>query len=182
MQSGLASGMANDSWKDQFRALYDRGMLAWNEGRRTPQTMFSAQDSTFLGGIGCSSQELFDFVDDLQRYGEPDYATVLAIQTVCRDHFLGTMKGRRSGRTALMSDLPAKTEAVDGIPWLPRLIMKARLKLRCEMPSDLMFGCGGDRAFFHQVTLSPAEFLELVLESGSDDRRIIESVKRFWKN
>lgn len=143
--------------------------------------MFSPEDAAFLEGIGCSAQELFDFVDDLQRYGEPDYPTVLSIQSVCRDHFLAELKGRRSGRTALMSDLPAKTEAVDGIPWLPRLIMKARLKLRCEMPSDLMFGCGGDRAFFGQVTLTPAAFLELVRGSGSDDRRIIDAVKKAWK-
>jgi hypothetical protein len=173
--------MANVSWEEQFKAVYDRGVVAWNEGRRSPQTMFSTEDARFLEGIGCSAQELFDFVDDLQRYGEPDYETVLAIQTVCRDHFLNVMKGRRSGRTALMSDLPAKAEAVDGIPWLPRLIMKARLKLRCEMPSDLMFGCGGDRAFFGQVTLTPAAFLELVRGSGSDDRRIIDAVKKAWK-
>ena len=173
--------MATVSWEERFRGLYDRGILAWNDGRRAPQTMFSPEDAGFLEGIGCSSQELFDFVDDLQRYGEPDYPTVLSIQSVCRDHFLNELKGRRSGRTALMSDLPAKTDAVDGIPWLPRLIMKARLKLRCEMPSDLMFGCGGDRAFFRQVTLTPAGFLELVRGSGSDDRRIIDAVKSAWK-
>ena len=173
--------MANVSWEEQFRGVYDRGIVAWKEGRRAPQTMFSREDAAFLEGIGCSAQELFDFVDDLQRYGEPDYPTVMAIQTVCRDHFLNVLNGRRTGRTALMSDLPAKTEAVDGIPWLPRLIVKARLKLRCEMPSDLMFGCGGDRAFFGQVTLTPAAFLELVRESGSDDRRIIDAVKKAWR-
>lgn len=174
--------MDNSSWEERFRELHDSGMLAWKEGRRAPQTMFSSAEAAFLEGIGCSSQELFDFVDDLQRYGEPDYPTVLSIQKVCREHFLKELKGRRSGRIALMSDLPAKTEAVDGIPWLPRLIMKARLKLRCEMPSDLMYGCGGDRAFFHQITLTPAGFLELVRDAGTDDRTIIDAVKNAWRH
>lgn len=173
--------MDNSSWEKRFRELHGSGMLAWKEGRRAPETMFSSAEAAFLEGIGCSSQELFDFVDDLQRYGEPDYPAVLAIQSVCRDHFLNQLKGRRSGRTALMSDLPAKTDAVEGIPWLPRLIVKARLKLRREMPSDLMYGCGGDRAFFHQVTLTPAGFLELVRDEGSNDRRIIDAVKKAWK-
>ena len=174
--------MPNSSWENRFRELHDSGMLAWKDGRRAPQTMFSGPDAAFLEGIGCSAQELFDFVDDLQRYGEPDYPTVLALQKVCRDHFLNELKGHRSGRTALMSDLPAKTDAVEGIAWLPRLIVKARLKLRCEMPSDLMYGCGGDRAFFRQVTLSPAGFLELVREAGADDRRIIDAVKKAWRS
>ena len=34
---------------------------------------------------------------------------------------------------------------IDGIAWLPRILVKARLKLRGEMPADLMYGCGGDR-------------------------------------
>jgi len=173
--------MESASWEERFWELHGSGMRAWTEGWQSPQTMFSSRDTTFLEGIGCSSQELFDFVDDLQRYGEPDYPTVLAIQTVCRDHFLNELKGRRSGRTALMSDLPAKTASVEGIPWLPRLIVKARLKLRCEMPSDLMYGCGGDRAFFNQVTLTLAGFLELVRGLGADDRGIIDAVKKAWK-
>lgn len=173
--------MDDSSWEERFRELHGSGMLAWTEGRRAPQTMFSCGDADFLEAIGCSSQELFDFVDDLQRYGEPDYPTVLAIQRVCRDHFLKEMQGRRSGRVARMSDLPAKTDSVEGIPWLPRLIMKARLKLRCEMPADLMYGCGGDRAFFQQVTLTPAGFLELVRGLGSDDLGIISAVRNAWK-
>ena len=77
-----------------------------------------------------------------------------------------------------MSELPLKTDAVDGIAWLPRLMVKARLKLRGEMPSDLMYGCGGDRPFLRRMGTTLPGFLELVRDSGDDDRAIIEAVKR----
>jgi hypothetical protein len=76
-----------------------------------------------------------------------------------------------------MSALPLKTDAVDGIAWLPRLIVKARLKLRGEMPPDLMYGCGGDRLFLRRMGLTLPGFLELVRDSGDDDLAIVEAVK-----
>lgn len=140
--------------------------------------MFDADDAAFLASVGCTRQELFDFVDDAQNDGEPDFDTVLAVQAIRRDYFLKLMAGKPSGRVASMDDLPAKTDAVDGIEWLPRIIEKARLKLRGEMPPDLMYGCGGDRPFLRRMKMTLPEFLKLVWESGSDDRRIIETVKR----
>ncbi len=140
--------------------------------------MFAAADVAFLATLGCTAQELFDFIDDFLGYGEPDYATTLAVQAVRRDYFLRAMQGTGTGRFAKMADLPAKSAAVDGIAWLPRLIVKARLKLRGEMPPDLMYGCGGDRPFLRGVNLSLAQFLELVRDAGDDDRKIIEAVKR----
>ena len=168
----------NDSeWASEFQAIYDRGVAAWRAGRRSPATMFSAEDVSALARIGCSAQELFDFVDDFLVYGEPDFATVLAVQSIRRDHFLTVLHGKSTGHVARMADLPAKAAAVDGIAWLPRLIVKARLKLRGEMPPDLMYGCGGDRPFLRSVNLTLSRFLELVREAGDDDRRIIEAVK-----
>jgi hypothetical protein len=88
------------------------------------------------------------------------------------------MGGKSTGRVASMEDLPAKTDAVDGIEWLPRIIEKARLKLRGEMPDDLMYGCGGDRPFLRRMRMSLPDFLKLVWEAGDDDRRIVDAVKR----
>jgi hypothetical protein len=73
--------------------------------------------------------------------------------------------------------LPPKPAAVDGIPWLPRLIVKARAKLKGEMDPDTMFVCGGDRAFFEQHKLHPADFLRVTWAAGDDDRKIIDYVK-----
>ena len=170
--------MTNQDWQPPFRVIYDRAVAAWKAGRNTPDTMFNAADADFLAGIGCTRQELFDFVDDAQRYGEPDFETTLAVAALRRDYFLNVQKGRRTGRIATMASLPAKTDAVDGIAWLPRLIVKARLKLCGEMPDDLMYGCGGDRPFLREMNMDLPGFLKLVRECGDDDRRIIEAVKK----
>ncbi len=175
----LGSAPMNDAaWEKQFRAVYDRGVVAWQAGRRKPGTMFNAEDVAFLAGIGCTAQELFDFVDDFLVYGEPDFATALAVQAIRRDYLLNEMKGLPCAKQAAMSDLPPKTQEVDGIAWLPRLIVKARFKLRGEMPDDLMYGCGGDRPFVRRMKTTLPGFLQLVRESGSDDRRIVDSLKR----
>ena len=170
--------MSTISWNDQFRQVYDRGVVAWKAGRKSPATMFGNEDSAFLATIGCTAQELFDFVDDGQRYGEPDFETTLAVAAIRRDYFLNVMKGKPTGRTVSMGSLPAKTAEVDGIAWLPRLIVKARVKLRGEMPADLMYGCGGDRPFLDDMNMNLPGFLKLVWECGDDDRRIINAVKK----
>ncbi len=170
--------MNDDAWRQQFREVYDRGTAAWKAGRRTPKTMFDETDTAFLAGIGCTAQELFDFVDDYPRYGEPNFDTVVEITAIRRDYFLNVLGGKPTGHVASMADLPAKTDKADGIAWLPRLIAKARLKLRGEMPADLMYGCGGDRPFVREMRTTLPKFLALVRDSGDDDRLIIEAVKR----
>ena len=95
-----------------------------------------------------------------------------------RDYFLNVMGGKPTGKTVTMASLPAKTAEVDGIAWLPRLIVKARVKLRGEMPPELMYGCAGDRPFLRKMKLDLPGFLKLTWESGDNDRRIIDAVKK----
>ena len=170
--------MSTTDWQKTFRQIHDRAVAAWHAGKKSPATMFSEQDAAFLATIGCTRQELFDFVDDAQRYGEPDYETTLAVAAIRRDYFLSVMKGKPTGRTVTMESLPPKAAAVDGIAWLPRLIVKARVKLRGEMPDDLMYGCAGDRPFLQEMNMDLPGFLKLVWECGDDDRRIIDAVKK----
>lgn len=170
--------MSTNEWQKQFRHVYDRGVSAWREGRRSPERMFDSTDAAFLSSIGCTAQELFDFVDDELRYGDFDFATTLAVTAIRRDFFLNVMKGKATGRTVTMASLPAKTAAVDGIAWLPRLIVKARVKLRGEMPADLMYGCAGDRPFLREMKMDLPSFLKLAWDSGDDDRLIIDAVKK----
>jgi len=171
------STVKND-WQTRFQQAYDHGVAAWREGRKTAATMFTADEAAFLASIGCTPQELFDFVDDWLRYGEPDFADALAVARIRRDYFLTVLKGRPAARPISVQDLPSKTAAVDGIVWLPRLIEKARAKLRGEMPDDLMYGCGGDRGCFREIKITMPAFLELVRDSGQDTRRIIDTVKK----
>ncbi len=170
--------MTTTDWQKRFRQVYDRGLAAYQAGRNSPDTMFNRDDADFLATIGCTRQELFDFVDDGQRYGEPDYETTLAVANLRRDYFLNVMKGKSTGRVVPMDRLPPKAAEVDGIAWLPRLIVKARIKLRGEMPADLMYGCAGDRPFLASVNLDLPGFLKLVWECGDDDRRIVNAVKK----
>jgi hypothetical protein len=170
--------MDNADWTLRLREVHARGILAGKTGRRSPKTMFSLEDTEFLRSIGCSAQELFDFVDDYLCDAEPDLDEVIAIQSIRRDYFLNKMSGAWTGHVAAMAELPAKSAAVDGISWLPRLIVKARLKLRGEMPDDLMYGCGGDRPFVKRMRTTLAGFLQLVRDCGEDDRKIVDTLKR----
>lgn len=139
--------------------------------------MFEAPDLAFLASIGCTAQELFDFVDDTLDYGDFDFETVLAVTAIRRDYFLNVMHGKSTGRVVSMNQLPAKSATVDGIAWLPRLIAKARVKLRGEMDPDLMYGCGGDRPFLRERNMTLPQFLQLVWDNGDNDRAIIDAVK-----
>ncbi len=165
-------------WNLEFLNVWKRAIVAWEAGRRSAHTMFTAADLSFLAGIGCTAQELFDFVDDSLRYDDVDFETVREVTAIRRDYFLTVMEGKPTGRVVPMSALPAKSAKVDGIAWLPRLIAKARIKLRGEMEPDLMYGCGGDRPFLRRHHMTLPQFLQLVRDKGDDDRAIVDEVKR----
>lgn len=164
-------------WKSEFQNVWDRGVAAWKAGRRSACAMFSSEDAAFLATIGCTTQELFDFVDDSLSYGDFGYDTVLAVTEIRYRYFREVMHSQPTGRVVPMSELPAKSAEVDGIAWLPRLIVKARIKLRGEMDPDLMYGCAGDRPFLREHRMTLPEFLQLVWDKGDDDRAIVDAVK-----
>ena len=165
-------------WPVVFRKVYDAGTQRYMNGERVLAKLFSKSELEFLVSIGCTAQELFDFIDDKERYGEPDYETTLLITAVRRDFFMLEQKGIHSAKQISMDGLPAKTDQVEGIAWLPRIIEKARAKLRGEMPTDLMYGCGGDRPFLRSMNVEPAEFLHLTWLAGNDNRKIIDYMKK----
>jgi hypothetical protein len=88
------------------------------------------------------------------------------------------MRGQSTGHVVPMHELPAKSAQADGIAWLPRLIVKARIKLRGEMDPDLMYGCAGDRPFLREHNMTLPQFLQIVWDNGDDDRAIIDAVKK----
>jgi hypothetical protein len=167
-----------DDWKLEFRKVWDRGVTAWKAGRRSARTMFEPRDVAFLASIGCTAEELFDFVDDALEYGDFDLETVLAVTAIRRCYFIEVMGGKSTGRIVPMHELPAKSAKVDGIAWIPRLIAKARIKLRGEMDPDLMYGCAGDRPFLRDHNMTLPQFLQLVWDEGDNDREIIDAVKK----
>lgn len=168
----------NNDWQSEFRNVWNRGVAAWKAGRKSAATMFAPEDVAFMATIGCTAQELFDFVDDSLGYQDFDFDTVLAVTAIRREYFLNVMHGQSTGHVIAMSQLPAKSAQVDGIPWLPRLIAKARIKLRGEMNPDLMYGCAGDRPFLRQHQMTLPQFLQIVRENEDNDRAIIDAVKQ----
>ena len=86
-------------------------------------------------------------------------------------------RGEPSTHVVTPADLPAKTAELGGFAWLPRIIAKARAKLRGEMDPDIMYGCGGDRAFLSKIDIHPADFLRVVWAAGDDDQKVLQYVK-----
>ncbi len=153
-------------------------MKLYAAGQAGPAGYFSAEESAFLAANGLTAQNLYDYAEDQKNYGEPGYDRALAIELVRRDYFLNIQGGKASPRVIDPATLPAKTDAVQGIAWLPRLIPKTKAKLRGELPASLMYCCGGDRAFFKEHDIHPAEFLTLVWRNGDNDTATIDWVLR----
>ena len=166
----------NTTWQDDFKRVFEHGLQSYEAGTREPSALWTAEQIKWLASVGCTARELFDFVDDLCRYGEPDYATTLEVAELRRDYFLNVQKGKHSERKASMAALPPKDAVLRGVVWLPRIIEKARIKLRGEMPEDLMYGCGGDRQFLKSIGWSLRDFLTLVRDCGNDADEIATTV------
>lgn len=132
----------------------------------TGQTRFAR-----FTGVRCS-----DIGSAFER--EPSWETVLLITAVRRHYFLNVQKGRVSTRVWRRALVPGKRAQLGGISWLPRIIAKARAKLRGQMPVDLLYCCGGDRPFLRRVGIHPADFLLLVWEAGDNDHRIVDEIRR----
>ncbi|MDB6032900.1 MAG: hypothetical protein JWM16_3238 [Verrucomicrobiales bacterium] len=164
-------------WAGQFREVWVRSVAAYNAGKTKPQSLFSSQDVAFLASIGCTPQELFDFVEDFCRGGEPDYDSVLLVTSARRDYFYTIQHRQLSAKVISMDQLPPKSAALDGIEWLPRIIVKAQAKLRGEMPPELMYGCGGDRPFLTSVNTHLADFLRLVWAVDGDSQKVLDFVQ-----
>jgi len=170
--------MRHYDFPSQFRALYDAAVARYASGQRGADALFSPAEKAWLAANGLAPQHLYDYAEDHHGYGEPGCDHALAIELVRRDYFLNVQGGQPSGRVLDDATLPEKSAAVQGIAWLPRLLPKARAKLRGELPPSLMFGCGGDRRFFKTHDILPAEFLALVWRHGDDDAAIVAWVAR----
>lgn len=169
--------MANYSWDQTFLDLFDRCLSRYRRGDRDFTRYYTPEDLEFLADIGYKPRELFDFVEDFADGGDPSPSTALLVAAIRREYFLQVQHGITGTREMTAAELPARDAELDGIPWLPRLLQKARNKLRGENCPDIMYGCGGDRAFFSRYDLHPAEFLRLVWTAGENDQRVVEFVR-----
>jgi hypothetical protein len=166
--------MNDDNFTRDFHTIYDQAVALYTAGQRGADTFFDAAQRDFLAANGLTAQHVYDYAEDQVASGEPGLAEALAIELVRRDYFLNTQGGIPSPFVLDEASLPAKSDAVRGIEWLPRLIPKARAKLRGELPAALMYCCGGDRRFFKTHGIRPAEFLSFLARHESDDESVID--------
>ena len=170
--------MSHYDFSRQFHALHDKAVSLYAQGRRGADTFFSAGELAFLAANGIAAQHMYDYAEDHNNYdGAPGHDIALGIELVRRDYFLNAQHGKAPARVLDERAMPAKTDAVRGIEWLPRLMPKTRAKLRGELPATLMYCCGGDRRFFARHDILPQEFLSLVWRAGDDDSMIIDWVE-----
>lgn len=169
--------MNNYLLHQSLRELWDLSIAKYKAGDRGAAYFFTAEQSALLAEIGHGKQEFYDFVEDNINYdGDPDFETFLLIAMQRISYFRGTLKGKPADKIVDTGDLPGKKEQVRGIEWLPRLIPKAHAKLKGEMSDDLMYLCAGDRAFFSERNIHPAEFLAFVAANMDNDEAVVDFV------
>jgi len=172
----------SNDWEDQFRTLFASKVTAYKNGIHNAREMFSKEEENFLRSIGATTQEIYDFVEDWCDDGEPDPERVVAITQIRRDYFLNDQQGKFSKFLKNTDLFPPREASLAGLEWFPRIIEKAKAKLQGELPSDLMYSCGGDRRFLKKVKVNPDEFLQVVREAGDDVDHIVKFVTdRFQK-
>jgi hypothetical protein len=167
----------SSNWRETFGQLFDKAVERYRGGHEKAVGLVDEQGHAFLESIGYTEQEFFDFVEDFAKAGEPSPELALRIAAVRRDYFLKEQNGLFTLRRISMEHLPAKTDELEGIVWLPRLIPKALAKLRGEMPPELMYGCGGDRRFFKANNVDGADFLRKVWETRGNQAAILSWVR-----
>lgn len=157
-------------WEHEFRRCYEIARERYRQGDRQPTDWFDHHQHEFLRAIGARPHELLDYAEDA---AELSYGDALLITAVRREFFLQVQCGRWTKHTLGLEAFPPKDAALAGWVWLPRILAKARARLRGELPAELMYGCGGDRAFLRRVGIHPADFLRLVWHAGDDDDVVV---------
>jgi len=169
--------MTSYNWTERLRAIYDKAVDLYRGGNRDLDSYFTPEETAWLSSVGLRPINLYDWAEDFTGAGEPDWNTALLIAAARRDYFLVHQKGITATTVTEVAELPAKTEELDGIPWLPRIIAKATCFLKGGLCHDIMYGCGGDRRFLKEHDIHPADFLRTVWAYGGDRDKILSYVR-----
>jgi len=171
-----ASDMANYDYQKTLKKIWTDAVASYEAGNREPETYFDEATLAALSAIGLKPMDVYDYAEDFVSGGEPDFETFLMICEARRDYFLTIQGGKLSTQKIDSSALPPKDAEVKGIVWLPRIMPKAIAKLRGELPPETMYCCGGDRKFFKENDIHPAEFLRAAWAYEQDESKLIEWV------
>lgn len=164
------------SWETRFKETFHKSVEKYQSGKNSLGDFFDDSDQTLLNDIGYKPREFFDFVEDYCDVGAPSPESALLIASVRRDFFLVIQKGERSKKQVTPQDLPDRNEELANIPWLPRIITKAKAKLRGELHPDIMYSCQGDMNFLANHNIHPADFLRAVWAADDSNDKIVDYV------
>lgn len=165
------------SWPSEIKPLYEKAVELYRQGQRGDHTYFSTEEVGLLASIGLRPINVYDAAEDFVGAGEPTWETFLLVAGVRRDYFLYIQRGASAVQEIAAAELPPKTEAFDGVEWLPRIIRKAQCYLEGGLCHDIMYGCGGDRRFLRQFDTHPADFLRIVWEAKADPARVLSRIR-----
>ena len=165
------------AWNEQFMELFDRCVERYRGGDADFAHYYGEDDLHFLREIGYKPRELFDFVEDFVDEEAPTPSTALLIAAVRRDYLQVVQGGILSEIEITRDELPTFGDTLGDIAYLPRILTKARAKLRGELDPDLMYGCGGDRKFLRENSIHTADFLRHVWAAGDDDEKVVNLVR-----
>lgn len=172
----------HNEYHKSLKSIWDKATALYSEGNRDASSYFNPDESQFLDSIGATAQEVFDFAEDYNLHGEPDFTSFALVQDIRRSYFLEEQGGVRASDVVDPATLPSKQEEAEGIVWLPRIIQKAKAKLQGRMHPNMMYGCGGDRHFLKENDIHIAEFLRIVWRFENDEAAIVQwTLKRVGK-
>ena len=172
----MCINMNHYTYQKSLKIIWEEAVAKYKEGCREVETYFDEATLAELASMGLNVMDVYDYAEDFVSRGEPDFETFLMVSEARRDYFLTVQKGMPSGNTLDSNTLPPKTDEAAGIAWLPRIMPKAIAKLRGELPPETMYGCGGDRNFFKENNIHPAEFLRAAWAYEDETSKLIDWV------
>lgn len=171
-------------WDNQFMKIFRDAVARFYEHPGTPKTQFFLpEECQFLSTIGCTANELYDYVKDYATLGAPSPSTILLIVATRRCFFLTSQRGiSGNAEPVTENDLPAETDDFQEIVYLPRLMRKAEAKLHGTLGDGLMYYCEKDREFLRtHGDIHPADFLQLTWTAHGDRQRMVTAVMNAMK-
>jgi hypothetical protein len=158
---------------NELNQLHEQASANYRAGCRTPSQILATADLDALAKFGLSAQSLYDAVDDLARYGEPDKAVFVELAQMRADYFHTTLQGRPPSRIVQEGELPPKTVEFEGVSWLLRIIRKAQCFLEGSLCDDIMYGCAGDRSFLKKYNATLPAFLAVVRDTHGNPAKAL---------
>lgn len=164
------------SFHIELSRIWEKAVGLYRAGNTCAENFPIEDELPLLASWGLSRMDVFDYAEDWCIHQEPDLLTFVLVHYERWIFFNVKQGGQPSKKRLNPTTLPAKFKDASGVVWLPRILPKARAKLRGELPPSVMYGCGGDRLFFQSNNIHPAEFLRVVSRFGDNDQAIINWV------